>query len=118
MADASRVGNRTNGLSSALQLHHPSSHSGQTDGIALSGVQARRMPMDHAITDSHTSVTISHSMIKVTGVTPGARKLSYFGMRVGYGRKSAIRCSPSRLTHWPRKRTGTPHGPVRPRTEL
>lgn len=63
MADAGRVGNRTNGLSSALQLHHPSSLVGQTDGIALSGVQALRKPMDHAITDSHSGVTISHSWI-------------------------------------------------------
>src|SRR5690348_14129184 len=64
MADAGRVGYRTNGLSSALQLHHLSSHVGQTDGIALSGVQPRRNPMDHAIADSHPAVTISHSGIK------------------------------------------------------
>ncbi|CAG7643035.1 hypothetical protein SBRY_30734 [Actinacidiphila bryophytorum] len=63
MADAGRVGNRTNGLSSALQLHHPSSRVGQTDGFALSGVQARRKTMDRVITDSHPSVTISHSTI-------------------------------------------------------
>src|SRR5882757_10337319 len=61
MADAGRVGYRTNGLSSALQLHHPSSRFGQTDGFALSGVQARRKPMDRAIADSHPNVTISHS---------------------------------------------------------
>jgi hypothetical protein len=61
MADASRVGYRTNGLSSALQLHHLSSRVGQTDGIALPGVHQRRMPMDHAIADSHATVTISHS---------------------------------------------------------
>src|SRR4051794_23157211 len=60
MVDASRVGYRTNGLSSALQLHHPSSRVGQTDGIALPGVHQRRKPMDHAIADSHATVTISH----------------------------------------------------------
>src|SRR5882757_8523735 len=64
MADAGRVGYRTNGLSSALQLHHPSSHVGQTDGIALPGVHQRRKPMDHAIADSHAPVTISHRVIR------------------------------------------------------
>lgn len=64
MADASRVGYRTNGLSSALQLHHLSSRVGQTDGIALPGVHQRRMPMDHAIADSHATVTISHSGVQ------------------------------------------------------
>src|SRR5881227_3921289 len=64
MADASRVGYRTNGLSSALQLHHLSSRVGQTDGIALPGVHQRRKPMDHAIADSHATVTISHRTIR------------------------------------------------------
>lgn len=64
MADASRVGYRTNGLSSALQLHHLSSRVGQTDGIAPPGVHQRRKPMDHAIADSHATVTISHSGVQ------------------------------------------------------
>jgi hypothetical protein len=64
MADASRVGYRTNGLSSALQLHHPSSRVGQTDGIALPGSHQPRKPMDHAIADSHATVTISHMAIR------------------------------------------------------
>ena len=63
MACAGRVGYRTNGMSSALQLHHLSNRYGQTDGIAIPGVHQRRKPMDHAITDSHTTVTISHRMI-------------------------------------------------------
>src|SRR4051794_18798083 len=64
MADASRVGYRTNGLSSALQLHHLSSRVGQTDGIAPPGVHQPRKPMDHAIADSHATVTISHMTIR------------------------------------------------------
>jgi len=46
--------------------------------------------MDRVITDSHPRVTISHSKIMAPGGTPSPRKLSYFGMRVGYERKSAL----------------------------
>lgn len=110
MADASRVGYRTNGLSSALQLHHLSSRVGQTDGIALPGVHQRRMPMDHAIADSHATVTISHSGVQESRDPPIAcnaeippirgqkepppGSLSYFDTRRcvrGKARVSAIR---------------------------
>src|SRR5690349_16172965 len=60
MAYTGRVGNRTNGLSSGLQLHHTSSPVGQTAGIGTSGGQGRRIAMDHAIADSHPGVTIGH----------------------------------------------------------
>lgn len=52
MVDVSRVGYRTNGVSSALQLHHLSSGAGQTDGIALPGVHQRRKLMEQAVTGS------------------------------------------------------------------
>src|SRR5690348_4792185 len=106
MADASRVGYRTNGLSSALQLHHLSSRVGQTDGIALPGVHQRRKPMDHAIADSHATVTISHRTIRsrqtphsaqyrdsrpnMDGWSPPPGSLSYFGTRKGKRCKSQV----------------------------
>src|SRR6185437_10142176 len=100
MVDAGRVGYRTNGLSSALQLHHLSSRVGQTRGIATPGVHQPRKPMDHAIADSHATVTISHSGDQEAQVPPKScnaeippkwnppgrtepspDSLSYFGMR-------------------------------------
>lgn len=135
MADASRVGYRTNGLSSALQLHHPSSRVGQTDGIALPGVHQRRMPMDHAIADSHATVTISHSgeqesqdpPIACNAEIPPKRgqkepppgSLSYFDTRRcvrGKARVSAIRHAWWLLDA--KARIGTYVPPVAPRRQL
>lgn len=106
MADASRVGYRTNGLSSALQLHHLSSRVGQTDGIAPPGVHQRRKPMDHAIADSHAPVTISHSGVQESQdpqsvqcrarVLPGL--LVLFWHEEGLGAQEPRKCGPSRLS--------------------
>ena len=61
MATTYQVGNRTNGLSLALQLHHPSSPISQTGGIDPWGAKLDRMTMDHAITDSHRKATPRHN---------------------------------------------------------
>src|SRR5438132_1072530 len=101
MADASRVGYRTNGLSSALQLHHLSSRVGQTDGIAPPGVHHRRKPMDHAIADSHATVTISHRTIR-SHQAPQRRAspepLVLFWHEEGQETQEPGTCGPSRLT--------------------
>src|SRR5579875_1972629 len=101
MADASRVGYRTNGLSSALQLHHLSSRVGQTDGIALPGVHQRRKPMDHAIADSHTTVTISHVVIRKSPDPPKRAMLRFHPDRSTAGRKES---SPDSLSYFGMRR--------------